>query len=237
MNALMQGPDWSSTAVYLVWDDFGGYYDHVTPPQVDAIGLGPRVPFLIISPYAKRGYISHTTYAFESVLKSAEELFGIAPLTARDQNAHDTFGAFDFNQRAAPPLILSTRACSVGFSRAQYAQYLPATLTESLQYTLHLDAATIFREQQSRTLGQIAAAQHVSRATLLTALQWALNNLTSAAQELGYLTHAQENVVRTQTMQQVRVLLDARPRTSLAPTFGAPASIAVLPRPTPFQGR
>lgn len=59
LNAVMQGPEWNSTAVFIFWDDFGGYYDHVPPPQVDRFGLGPRVPLLIISPYAKAGYVPH----------------------------------------------------------------------------------------------------------------------------------------------------------------------------------
>lgn len=73
----MQGPDWNSTAIFLTWDDFGGLYDHVGPPVLDGYGLGPRVPLLIISPYARVGYISHTQYEFSSVLKFIEELFGL----------------------------------------------------------------------------------------------------------------------------------------------------------------
>ena len=122
MDALMRGPDWSSTAVFLVWDDYGGYYDHVTPPKVDPMGLGPRVPLLVISPYARQGAISHTTYAFESVLKTAEEIYKLPSLTARDRNAHDLLDAFDFSGKPAPPLLLHTRSCSAGFSKAQYAQ-------------------------------------------------------------------------------------------------------------------
>jgi phospholipase C len=66
LNAVMRGPDWYSTVIFLTWDDFGGFYDHVPPPQIDQFGLGPRVPLLIISPYARRGYVSHTIYEFSS---------------------------------------------------------------------------------------------------------------------------------------------------------------------------
>jgi len=111
INAIMNGPDWDSTAIFLTWDDFGGLYDHVVPPVVDNWGLGPRVPFLIISPYAKQGYISHTQYEFSSVLKFIEERFGLAPLTNRDANANDTTDSFDFTQTARSPLILNTRTC------------------------------------------------------------------------------------------------------------------------------
>lgn len=56
----MRRPDWNSTAIFLTWDDFGGFYDHVPPLNVDEFGFGPRVPLLIISPFAKKGFISHT---------------------------------------------------------------------------------------------------------------------------------------------------------------------------------
>jgi phospholipase C len=113
INAIMQGPDWSTTAIFLVWDDFGGFYDHVTPPVVDAYGLGPRVPMLVISPYARAGYISHTQYEFASVLKFIEERFGLPPLTARDANANDATDSFEFNQSPRQPHILATHSCPI----------------------------------------------------------------------------------------------------------------------------
>ena len=113
LNALMQGPDWSSTAVFLTWDDFGGFYDHVPVPQPDVYGFGPRVPMLIISPYAKPRHISHTLYEFSSVLKYAEETFGLAPLTERDANANDMQDSFNYSQNPNPPLILTQRSCPV----------------------------------------------------------------------------------------------------------------------------
>ncbi len=112
INAVMQGPDWSSTAIFVFWDDFGGFYDHVAPPISDQYGLGPRVPLLIISPYAIGGYISHTTYEFSSLLKFVEERFGLPPLTERDANANDVLDSFNFNQTPLPALILQTRHCS-----------------------------------------------------------------------------------------------------------------------------
>jgi phospholipase C len=111
VNAVMQGPDWPSTAIFLTWDDFGGFYDHVPPPQIDSFGLGPRVPLLIISPYARRGYISHTQYEFSSFLKFAEERFGLQPLTVRDTMANDMTDSFDFSQPSAPSLVLNPRTC------------------------------------------------------------------------------------------------------------------------------
>jgi len=111
LNAVMQGPDWNSTAVFVTWDDFGGFYDHVPPPQVDQFGLGPRVPLLIISPYAKPGYVSHTVYDHTSVLRFVEKRYGLPALTTRDALADAMLDSFDFTQPPRLPLLLSTRAC------------------------------------------------------------------------------------------------------------------------------
>ena len=107
VNAVMQGPDWDSTAIFISWDDWGGFYDHVAPPQIDEMGLGIRVPGLVISPYAKQSYIDHNTYSFESWLKIVEERFNVHPMTARDTQAKDMIDAFDFTQKPRAPVILS----------------------------------------------------------------------------------------------------------------------------------
>ena len=111
LNAVMQGPSWNSTAVFITWDDFGGFYDHVPPPQVDRFGLGPRVPLLIISPFAKAGHISHTLYEHSSVLKFVETRYGLNSLTSRDGAASDMLDSFDFNQQPQGPLLLTERQC------------------------------------------------------------------------------------------------------------------------------
>ncbi len=111
LNSLMKGPDWSSTAVFLTWDDFGGFYDHVPPQQVDGYGLGFRVPLLVISPYAKKGYIDHTQYEYSSMLHFAETELGLATLTDRDKAASNMLNAFDFTQTPRPPVILTERTC------------------------------------------------------------------------------------------------------------------------------
>lgn len=111
INAIMQGPEWASTAIFVTWDDPGGFYDHVPPPQEDMFGLGPRVPLLIISPYAKAGYISHTQYEASSVLKFIEERFGLPSLNGRDVNANDILDSFDFTHPPLSPLILQQRTC------------------------------------------------------------------------------------------------------------------------------
>ena len=113
LNSLMRGPDWSSTAVFITWDDFGGFYDHVAPQQIDGYGLGFRVPLLVISPYAKKGFIDHTQYEFSSMLRFAEDQLGLPTLTNRDKAANDMMGAFDFNQSPRPALLLEQRTCNL----------------------------------------------------------------------------------------------------------------------------
>jgi phospholipase C len=71
----MKGPDWASTAIFLAWDDWGGFYDHVVPPKVDVNGYGLRVPGLVISPYARSGYLDHQTLSFDAYDKLIEDLF------------------------------------------------------------------------------------------------------------------------------------------------------------------
>ena len=75
IDAAMASPDWSSTAIFLAWDDWGGFYDHVVPPRVDAAGYGLRVPGLVISPWAKRGFIDHQTLSFDAINKFVEDDF------------------------------------------------------------------------------------------------------------------------------------------------------------------
>ncbi|HLY16607.1 MAG TPA: alkaline phosphatase family protein [Bryobacteraceae bacterium] len=107
VNAVMNSPQWNTTAILIAWDDWGGFYDHVAPPSVDQYGLGIRVPGLVISPYSRQGYVDHKTYSFESWLRIVEERFGIIPMTGRDYLANDMGDAFDFTQQPRPPLILN----------------------------------------------------------------------------------------------------------------------------------
>ncbi len=98
VNAIGEGPAWNSTAIFITWDDWGGWYDHVTPPQLDVYGLGFRVPLLVISPYAKAGYVSHVQHEFGSILHFAEETLGLPSLGATDARADDLSDCFDFTQ-------------------------------------------------------------------------------------------------------------------------------------------
>ncbi len=122
INTIMAGPDWDSTAIFLVWDDWGGFYDHVQPPVVDENGYGFRVPSLVISPYARPGFIDHQTLSFDAINKFIEDDFldgqRLDPATdgrpdprpdVREDNVQlgDFTADFDFDQSPLPPLILT----------------------------------------------------------------------------------------------------------------------------------
>jgi phospholipase C len=107
VTALMQSTAWESSAFMVSYDDWGGWYDHVPPPSVDEFGYGFRVPAMLISPYAKQGYVDSTVLDHTSILKFIEDNWGIAPLDERDANANNILGAFDFNQVAREPAIIS----------------------------------------------------------------------------------------------------------------------------------
>ncbi len=121
VNAVMRSPDWDSSAIFLAWDDWGGFYDHVAPPSVDQNGYGLRVPGIVISPYAKKGFIDHQTLSFDAFDKFIEDDFlGGQRLDPRSDGRPDprpdvrealpVLGDltqdFDFAQAPAPPLGL-----------------------------------------------------------------------------------------------------------------------------------
>jgi phospholipase C len=105
VTALMTSSSWSSSLFVLTWDDWGGWYDHVAPPQVDGDGYGMRVPALIVSPYAPSGSIDSTTYDFTSILRFIEENWQVPPLTARDAAANSIGTGLDFNQAPRAPIL------------------------------------------------------------------------------------------------------------------------------------
>jgi phospholipase C len=121
INSIMRTPAWRSTAIFLSWDDWGGFYDHVVPPVVDAAGYGLRVPGLVISPYARHGYVDHQTLSQDAYVKFIEDVFlggaRLDPSTdgrpdsrpdLRESNPllGDLASEFDFDQAPRAPLIL-----------------------------------------------------------------------------------------------------------------------------------
>ena len=124
VNAVMRGPDWKNTAIFISWDDWGGFYDHVIPPVVDGAGYGIRVPALLISPYARRGFVDHQILSSDAYNKFIEDVFlhGARLNPATDgrpdsrpsvREANPLLGSlaaeFDFNQAPRSPLILPPR--------------------------------------------------------------------------------------------------------------------------------
>ncbi len=120
LNKIMSGPHWRETAVLLTWDDWGGFYDSVSPeaPQLngDYFSPGFRLPLIIISPYAKKGYVLKTKTEQASVVRLIEDLWGLPRMASEDPRIHDAtvgslLGAFDFRQQPRKPLILRPRNC------------------------------------------------------------------------------------------------------------------------------
>ncbi len=159
INAVMQGPEWDSTAIFLSWDDWGGFYDHAVPPKVDENGYGLRVPGIVISPYAKQGYIDHQTLSFDAYLKLIEDLFlggqRIDPQTdgrpdprpdVRENAPQlgDLLEDFDFSQPLRPPLVLPP-------SGAQPPANLPSSGGPAQSNQAHL-----YTVQPGDTLSEIA---------------------------------------------------------------------------------
>ena len=99
VNAIGESAYWKSTAIVVVWDDWGGFYDHVAPPQYGFAELGFRVPMLVISPYARSGYVDHTQYEFGSILRFIEDNWALGRLGSSDVRATSIAGAFDFSQK------------------------------------------------------------------------------------------------------------------------------------------
>ncbi|MGA8575810.1 MAG: alkaline phosphatase family protein [Candidatus Cybelea sp.] len=108
VNAIGESPYWKSTAIFVLWDDWGGWYDHVAPKQENSYELGFRVPLLVISPYAKPHYVSHVPHEFGSILKFAEETFGLPSMKTTDERSDDLSDCFNFH--ALPRKFTKIRA-------------------------------------------------------------------------------------------------------------------------------
>jgi phospholipase C len=107
INAVMQSSYWNDCAIIIVWDDYGGFFDHVPPQQTDKYGFGPRVPALAISPYSRAGVVVHTRFDLTSPLKLIEKRFGLKALVDRDRDSNDMLDCFDFTQTPLPPDIIT----------------------------------------------------------------------------------------------------------------------------------
>jgi phospholipase C len=126
VSAIENGPDWSSTAIFITWDDCGGFYDHVAPPA----GYGVRVPMIIVSPYAVRGHTDSNTASDASMLAFVEHDFGLSPLSSLDGQAYAFSGSFNFTQAPLGPVrMVTTRSSAADEARAAATQPDPADPT------------------------------------------------------------------------------------------------------------
>jgi phospholipase C len=113
VHAFLASPQWKRGALFIVYDEWGGFFDHVRPPRVPDVRndrdvnkdfgqMGIRIPAIAVSPYVRRGYVAHSVYGFESILKMVEYRFGLSPLTRRDAYARNIARSFDWE---SPPRL------------------------------------------------------------------------------------------------------------------------------------
>lgn len=157
INAIMRSPFWSSTAIVLTWDDFGGFYDHLAPPSSRGAPLGPRVPTIVISPYARAASISHTVYSFGSMLRFTEDVFGLPRLSGADRSAASIADMFDFTQKPLAPTIVRPLSCPPVSGTVNTSGTVLQESFASGQYTLqirldNLANATVFASTRAKVL-------------------------------------------------------------------------------------
>jgi len=109
VNAIGASPFWDSTAILINWDDWGGWYDHVNPTNIDKMGPGFRTPLLVVSPYAKHGFVFHEVSETASLVTFIERNFNLPDLHQRDERANDLFGCFGFTQTPSPFVKIETK--------------------------------------------------------------------------------------------------------------------------------
>jgi phospholipase C len=126
VDAIGSSRYWQDTAIFVTWDDWGGWYDHVVPPKIDQNGPGFRVPLLVISPYAKHGYVSHVQYETSSITRYIEDCFALGTLGQRDAGANSPDDMFDYTQQVAPLSgIRATRAAMRAASHRAPSHLVP----------------------------------------------------------------------------------------------------------------
>jgi phospholipase C len=173
VNAIMESRDWRSTAIFLAWDDWGGFYDHVPPPSVDASGYGLRVPALVISPYARRGFVDHQTLSFDAYLKFIEDDFlggeRIDPRTDGRPDSRplvrerlrllgDVSRDFDFSQTPRKPFVLPP-----------YPTHRRPTEAREAQMSSRSSSRSRSRPTRSQTSFEITPARRSSSSALRSA--------------------------------------------------------------------
>ena len=125
VDAIGESPYWGSTAIVIVWDDWGGFYDNAPPTVMNYGGLGFRVPAIIVSPYAKPGYISQTQYEFGSILKYIEQNWNLGSLNTTNARANSIIDSFDYSQSPIPFRKIGSKYSKTYFIHRK-PSYLPA---------------------------------------------------------------------------------------------------------------
>jgi len=192
INAIMQSANWEDSAIFLSWDDWGGFYDHVAPPTVDANGYGLRVPGIVISPFAKTGFIDQQTLSFDAYAKFIEDIFlGGQRLDPHDDGRPDSrpdvreavpllgdlSADFDFSQTPRTPLLLAPYPC-VGDCNAQHSVTV-AELVRMTNIALGTTVPSNCRAGDANGDGTITVDE------LLVATNNALHGCPSGAQPLA----------------------------------------------------
>ncbi|HEU5033590.1 MAG TPA: alkaline phosphatase family protein [Mycobacteriales bacterium] len=149
VTELQRSRYWPSSAFLWSYDDWGGFYDHVKPPQVDSEGYGFRVPALLVSPYARRGYVDHTTFDFTSVLKFIEQNWSVPPLASRDARATSIANAFNFSMKPRPAVLLDRTAVPPSAPKVHRAPVLAIYLA-SIGLMTVLVAVLLLTDRRSR---------------------------------------------------------------------------------------
>jgi hypothetical protein len=247
VNAVMQSPDWQSSVIFLAWDDWGGYYDHVPPPTIDGNGYGLRVPGLVISPWAKRGLIDHQTLSFDAYLKFIEDDFlGGQRLDPRTdgrpdprpsvrENASqlgDLVNDFDFSQTPLAPLLLPLRPNSpTANAGGPYTVVAGQSLTLNASASFDLDGDPLtfsWDVNGNGVYGDAVGVQPTLTWSQLTALGIQAGhayNVTVQAQEPnGYNSISEETILTVQSQALTTAALLQTPPSSAAIMFNETSS-------------
>lgn len=169
VTALMKSPDWSSTAIFITYDEGGGYWDHVTPPQPYRFGYGTRTPMVIISPWVRQGLFNQTTTNV-SILSFMEHLWGLPPLTKRDAQGNDLLADFNFHQKPLAPIVLP----NVPTDTLQIADYPAENLsaTQGKAITLTILAKTAGLLDDRSLSGKVTLRMVAPKEVNQTAISW-----------------------------------------------------------------
>ncbi len=231
VNAVMNGPEWGSSAIFITFDDFGGFYDHVDPPQSnlaggDLTGLGFRVPLIVISPYAKSGYVSHSVTEFSSFAATVEHNFGLPPIggPARDATVNDLLDAFNFTQAPSAPMPLPTRICPA----AGATPTVTATPTATATLTVTATPTATQTATATATATQTATATATATATdTPTATATATPTVTATDTPTATATAtATDTPTATATATPTVTATDTPTATSTATATGTPTATA-----------